>query len=101
MKVLIISHCQLSVEYSIGKTLASLFSAFNKNELCQLYVHTGLPDIDICKSYYRLTDKDVLKGLLTCGAKGKEVSAKTAITGVSVPFHPGAIKYYKEIGLMK
>lgn len=75
MKVLIISHCQLSVEYSIGKTLASLFSAFNKNELCQLYVHTGLPDIDICKSYYRLTDKDVLKGLLTCGAKGKEVSA--------------------------
>ena len=34
-------------------------------------------------------------------AKGKEVSAKTAITGVSVPFHPGAIKYYKEIGLMK
>ena len=33
-------------------------------------------------------------------AKGKEVSAKTAITGVSVPFHPGAIKYYKEIGLM-
>ncbi|MBR5033500.1 MAG: TAXI family TRAP transporter solute-binding subunit [Treponema sp.] len=34
-------------------------------------------------------------------AKGKEVSAKTAITGVSVPFHPGAIKYYKEIGLMQ
>ena len=34
-------------------------------------------------------------------AKGKEVSAKTAVTGVSVPFHPGAIKYYKEIGLMK
>ena len=34
-------------------------------------------------------------------AKGKEVSPETAITGVSVPFHPGAIKYYKEIGLMK
>lgn len=34
-------------------------------------------------------------------AKGKEVTAEAAITGVSVPFHPGAIKYYKEIGLMK
>ena len=34
-------------------------------------------------------------------AKGKEVSAKAAVTGISVPFHPGAIKYYKEIGLMK
>lgn len=75
MKVLIISHCQLSVNYSIGKTLASLFSAFNKNELCQLYVHAGLPDIDICESYYRLTDKDVIKGVFRFGAKGNEVSA--------------------------
>lgn len=33
-------------------------------------------------------------------AKGKEVSAASAVTGVSVPFHPGAIKYFKEIGLM-
>lgn len=33
-------------------------------------------------------------------AKGKEVSAAAAVTGVSVPFHPGAVKYYKEIGLM-
>ncbi len=32
-------------------------------------------------------------------AKGKEISAAAAITGVSVPFHPGAVKYYKEIGL--
>lgn len=32
-------------------------------------------------------------------AKGKEVSAESAINGVSVPFHPGAIKYYNEIGL--
>ena len=34
-------------------------------------------------------------------AKGKEVSAAAAVTGVSVPFHPGALKYYKEIGLIK
>ncbi|MCR4579063.1 MAG: TAXI family TRAP transporter solute-binding subunit [Treponema sp.] len=33
-------------------------------------------------------------------AKGKEVSAASAVTGVSVPFHPGAAKYYKEIGLL-
>ena len=32
-------------------------------------------------------------------AKGKEVTAASAITGVSVPFHPGAKKYYNEIGL--
>jgi len=34
-------------------------------------------------------------------AKGKELSLKTASSGVSIPFHPGAVKYYKEKGLMK
>lgn len=34
-------------------------------------------------------------------AKAKEVTAEGAVTGVSVPFHPGAVKYFKEIGLMK
>jgi hypothetical protein len=34
-------------------------------------------------------------------AKGKELNIKTAVTGVSIPFHPGAVKYYKEKGLMK
>lgn len=42
-----------------------------------------------------------LPELATAHAKGKEVTAEAAITGVSVPFHPGAIKYFKEIGLMK
>ena len=32
-------------------------------------------------------------------AKGKEVSAESAVKGASVPFHAGAKKYYKEIGL--
>ena len=40
-----------------------------------------------------------LDELATAHAKGKEVSAKAAVTGVSVPFHPGAKKYFTEIGL--
>lgn len=31
-------------------------------------------------------------------AKGKEVSIEQAVTGVSVPFHPGAAKYFAEQG---
>lgn len=34
-------------------------------------------------------------------AKGKELNIKTAAKGVSIPFHPGAVKYYKEKGMMK
>jgi TRAP transporter TAXI family solute receptor len=39
--------------------------------------------------------------LAAAHAKGKELSLKTAAAGVSIPFHPGAVKYYKEKGLMK
>ena len=34
-------------------------------------------------------------------AKGKEVNASSAVTGVSVPFHPGAEKYFREMGYLK
>jgi len=39
--------------------------------------------------------------LASAHAKGKELSLQTAVRGVSIPFHPGAVKYYKEKGAMK
>lgn len=39
--------------------------------------------------------------LATAHAKGKELKLDQAVKGVSIPFHPGAVKYYKEKGLMK
>ncbi len=33
--------------------------------------------------------------------KGKSVSLEHALDGISVPVHPGAAKYYKEVGVMK
>ncbi len=77
MKVLILSHCQIAEDFSIGKTLASLFSAFDKSELCQLYVHSGTPTIDVCNSYFSLTDKDVLKRLFFLGSGGRETKVSS------------------------
>lgn len=34
-------------------------------------------------------------------AKGKELDAAYAVEGISIPFHKGAEKYYKEIGVLK
>ncbi|MDR1785735.1 MAG: TAXI family TRAP transporter solute-binding subunit [Spirochaetaceae bacterium] len=34
-------------------------------------------------------------------AKGAELSTAYAVEGISVPFHPGAEKYFKEIGALK
>ncbi len=34
-------------------------------------------------------------------AKGKFITKQNAVTGAGIPFHPGAEKYYKEVGLLK
>ena len=34
-------------------------------------------------------------------AKGEELSTEYAVSGISVPFHPGAEKYFKEVGALK
>jgi len=39
--------------------------------------------------------------LASAHAKGKELNLQTAVKGVSIPFHPGAEKYYKEKGALK
>ena len=39
--------------------------------------------------------------LASAHAKGKEISLKTAVMGVSIPFHPGSVRYYKEKGAIK
>ncbi|MHC1727094.1 MAG: TAXI family TRAP transporter solute-binding subunit [Syntrophobacteraceae bacterium] len=39
--------------------------------------------------------------LASAHAKGKDINLQNAAKGVSIPFHPGAEKYYKEKGIMK
>lgn len=70
MKVLILSHNPITDYQNMGKTMLSLFSSFEKKELCQFYVYPTLPNIDKCNSYYRITDKDILKSLPLKLAKG-------------------------------
>lgn len=65
MKVLIISHNPVSNQSNMGKTFLSLFSQFAPEELCQLYIYPTVPNSRRCGSYFRITDKQVLKSLLT------------------------------------
>ena len=74
MKVLIISHLPMATQNNMGKTFLSLFSQFDKSELCQLYIYPSYPDVDRCSSYYRVTDKDILSSLIKFKKAGKEVA---------------------------
>ena len=75
MKVLLISHNPISTYQSMGKTFASLFSSFGKEELCQLYIFPSLPDVDTAESYYRITDRDAIKRICPVLRAGGEVFA--------------------------
>ena len=45
---------------------------------------------------------DKTRVLLDVGhAKGKSITAATALNGIGIPLHPGAEKFYKEAGLLK
>lgn len=93
MKVLIISHNPMSTKYSIGKTLMSLFSSFKKEEICQLYIHTGLPECNVCSSFFQVTDKAVLKGVITRKVVGKVVDSVLLRQQALLPEK----KFYKKI----
>lgn len=74
MKTLIISHNPVSTYQSMGKTMLAFFSQFEKRELCQLYIYPTLPDSDKCGSYFRITDKAVLKSYLRFKVQSGEVT---------------------------
>lgn len=74
MKTLIISHNPISTYQSMGKTMLAFFSQFEREELCQLYIYPTLPDTDKCGSYFRITDKAVLKSYLHFRVQSGEVS---------------------------
>lgn len=86
MKLLIISHNPITTYDAMGKTMASLFSQFEKEELCQLYIYPTIPDIDFCDSYYRVTDKDVLKSYLKLHVKGSVIDKSRIDTAVHQRF---------------
>ena len=45
---------------------------------------------------------DKTRALLDAGhAKGKSITAETALDGIGIPLHPGAERFYKEAGLLE
>lgn len=74
MKVLIISHNPITTQNNMGKTFLSLFSQFEREELCQLYIYPTLPNVDRCASFYRVTDKEILRSLIPGKKAGRVIA---------------------------
>lgn len=77
-KILIISHNPFSKITNNGKTLEVIFSKFSKEEIIQLYfVEDKRIDKDYASSYFKITDKEVVKSLLSIESKVKGTNLGT------------------------
>jgi len=59
-------------------------------------------DTDLVYNITKALWNEKSRRLLDVGhAKGATITAESALNGIGVPLHPGAEKYYKEMGLLK
>lgn len=65
MRVLVVSHNCFCMTENMGKTLYSYFSEFENSEIFQFFIYNSIPEIGLCKNYYRVTDIDILKSIFT------------------------------------
>jgi len=67
----------------------------------QLVTHKDQP-VDLIYGITKALWSKKTRGLLDKGhAKGKAIRLETALKGVLIPLHPGAEKFYKEVGMIK
>lgn len=95
MKVLIISHNPVSEQSSMGKTFLSLFSQFDSRQLCQLYIYPTIPSGKHCGSYYRVTDKEAVKGAFLRSRIGGEISEERISGDQAAYEHAGDESLYR------
>jgi TRAP transporter TAXI family solute receptor len=64
-----------------------------------LVTHEGVP----ADTVYKMTKSmfENLDHLVAAHASAKSIRKETALVGMPLPLHPGAEKYYREIGLIK
>jgi len=67
----------------------------------QLAVATSLPDDHVYNLTRRLWSEKTLAQLRLGHPRGASIALATALTGAAVPLHPGAQRYYQEIGLIR
>lgn len=71
MKILVLSHNVFSTTNNMGKTLLNYFKGCEIEDIAQFYVQDEKPSVKgICSSYYRFTDKDAIKSILSRNVSG-------------------------------
>lgn len=75
-RVLVISNNCFSQTDSNGRTLGNFFKGWDKNRLAQFYIHSEIPDENICINYFKVTDSEALKSLFSNTNTGMKIDLK-------------------------
>lgn len=75
LRLLVISNNPFSKTRNNGKTLSSFFKNFPKENIAQLYFSSDDPDDGSYSNYFRISDLDILKGLILRSETGVKVTS--------------------------
>lgn len=67
----------------------------------QLLVAAELPEELVYQAARRLWQAETLTALAEGHPKGKLIRPETALSGIAIPLHPGAERYYRSVGLLQ
>lgn len=70
-RVLVLSHNCFSKSGSNGRTLSNLFHKWPEQSIAQFYISNEIPDFDVCKNYFNVTDKEVFNSFFKGSKAGK------------------------------
>ena len=73
MKLLVISRSAWKDDNASGNTLSNFFGGWDKKHIYNVYCRSELPTNDVCEKYYSITEKDIIKNLITPWKTGKEI----------------------------
>lgn len=74
IKVLVMSVSPWDNDNSVGNSLTGIFGGMeDRIEFSNIYCKSGKPNNDICRSYFRINEKTLVKSLLGFGKSGSEV----------------------------
>lgn len=103
-RILVISHNCFSESGSNGRTLANFFSGYPTDNIAQFYIYNELPDTDVCKSYYRVTDGDALKSILSSHygsavepKQPVQIQGDNAVSAAKMPKRTPFVYYVREL----
>lgn len=83
-RVLVLSVNAFRSGGSNGKVLAKYFGNWPADKIAQFYTYAEYPDIPLCTNYFRVTDKEVIKSVLTFSQQGNIIPLSKEANNVSV-----------------